>query len=295
MKFKNTKSAPPPGAKNASGICASGGRQAPRQVGKEINMFTVLTQKLSAEQIENLVVGLHDARQMLHDALDAVKRYEVLVAGQVASERKGNQLVYPNEDVRKAETLRRLERDGEYQLLKEKLQDARVNLTFAEAELEREKAAHSGLVALTGLVAALVNAGQISDVKNIEAVMAGMLGCGDQGNKANQAVTGDVATSGNHQERLLNAPAQFPVQGFTQPAVQEENDLESGAFMVLEARPTSKGNIRAYCKDTNGKKVAIYATNGNGQTLARAVGRFVQVTFRHGDKGLIATNVKLVS
>ncbi|TEB04755.1 hypothetical protein Psch_03517 [Pelotomaculum schinkii] len=253
-------------------------------------MLTVLAQKLSGEQIENLVVGLHDARQMLHDILDAVKRREVLVAGQVASEKKG-----ANEDLRKAETLKRLEHDGEYQSLKEKLQDARVNLAFAEAELEGEKAGHAGLVAMTGLVTAMVNAGQISDLENVEAVMSGMLGYVGQGNKTGQKVAGGIATSGNHQGQTLNAAAKSPVQGFSQPTAQEENDVESGAFMVLEARESKPGTIRGYCQSSDGTKVAIYAKNGIGQTLARAVGGFVQVAFRRGDKGLIASSVKLVS
>ncbi len=258
-------------------------------------MFTVLAQRLGGEQIENLVVGLHDARQMLYDILDAVKRHEVLVAGQVASERKGNQQAYPNEDVRKAEILRRLERDDEYKSLKKKLQDARATLTLTEAELEREKAGHSGLVAMTGLITAMVNTGQISDLKNVEAVMAGMLGHRDQGDNAGQAVAGGVANSGNHQGQPLGTPEQTPVQGSTQSATQEDNEVESGAFMVLEARESKPGTIRGYCQSPDGNKIAIYAKNGNGQTLTQAIGGFVQVTFRRGDKGLIATNVKMVS
>lgn len=294
MGANSLKTAPPPGAKKSERHLLSGAAR-PRQVRKEISMFTILAQKLSGKNIENLVVGLYDARQMLHDTLDEVKKHEVLVAGQVAAERKSNQLVFPNEDVRKAETLRRLDRDGEYQSLKEKLQDARVNLAFAEAELEREKAGHSGLVAITGFIAAMVNAGQISDLKNIEAVMAGMLGHGEQGNKAGQDAAGGVANSRNHQGQPLSAPAQPPVQGFTQTDAQEDNDVESGAFMVLEARESRPGTVRGYCQSPDGNKVAIYAKNGNGQILAQAIGGFVQVTFRRGDKGLIATSVKKVS
>lgn len=65
--------------------------------------------------------------------------------------------------------------------------------------------------------------------------------------------------------------------------------------MVLEVRETSNGVIRGYCQDTKGNKVAVYAKNGHGQTLAKAEGGFVQVAYRKGDKGLIATSVKLVS
>jgi len=89
----------------------------------------------------------------------------VLISGQVAAERKNSQPAFPNEDTRKAEVVRRLETDPEYQKLKMKLQDARVNLAFAEAELERAKADHAGLVAMTGLITAMVNAGKIDDVE----------------------------------------------------------------------------------------------------------------------------------
>jgi len=260
-------------------------------------MLTYLAQKLSGEQIENLVIGQHDARQMLHDTLDSVKGYEVLVAGQVASERTGNrQIAYPNEDVRKAEVARRLERDEEYQLLREKLQDARVNLAFAEAELEREKAEHSGFVALTGLLAAMVNAGQMSDLKNTEAVLAGMLKCQGKENQANRTVDNAIATSGRQEGQTVNAPVQPPTQGFVQSATQVENDVKSGVFIVLEARPSkTPGTIRGYCQSQDGSNVAIYAKNGYGQILAQSVGSSVQVSFRHGIKGLIATSVKKVS
>ncbi|WP_449241448.1 hypothetical protein [Desulfoscipio gibsoniae] len=243
-------------------------------------MFASLTQKLNGEQIENLVVGLHDARQMLHDALDAVKRYEVLVAGQVASERKGT-----NEDIRKAEVAGRLERDGEYQSLNKKLQDARVNLTLAEAELEREKAGHAGLVAMTGLVTAMVNAGQIKDQNKLENVIVEMLRAKKQDS---QLVKSNRGPSNNeHYEQATQSPAQT--------AAKDNAGVETGAFMVLEVRDTRNGAKRGYCQDAKGNKVAIYATNGLRQTMAQAEGCFIHVTYCHGDKGLIAKSIKIVS
>jgi hypothetical protein len=64
--------------------------------------------------------------------------------------------------------------------------------------------------------------------------------------------------------------------------------------MVLEARESRPGTVRGYCQSADGNKVAVYAKNSHGQTLAGAVGEFVQISYRKGDKGLIATSVKLV-
>lgn len=246
-------------------------------------MFTFLTQmtqKLNGEQIENLVVGLHDARQMLHDALDAVKRYEILVAGQVASERKGT-----NEDLRKADIKRSLDRDGEYQSLNKKLQDARVNLTLAEAELEREKAGHAGLVAMTGLITAMVNAGQIKDQNKLENVILEMLRAKRQDSQSVKSCR--VHSNNEHYEQSPQSPAQT--------SEKDKTGLETGAFMVLEVRDTANGAKRGYCQDNKGNKVAIYATNGLRSTMDQAEGCFIQVTYSRGDKGLIAKSIKIVS
>lgn len=237
----------------------------------------------SGELIENLVISLAEARQMYHDTFEALRKCEVLTSGQVASERKSSQPAFPNEDTRKAEVLRCLESDGEYRKLKEQFQDARVNLAIAEAELEREKANHNGLVALLGFITAMVNAGKIDDA---EKYAREILGFGNQDYKVPAPENGK--TSGN-------APA-YTDKAFEQTAaaVSEEGDLQTGAFMVLEARESRPGTVRGYCLAADGNKVAVYAKNGHGQTLAGAVGGFVQVSYRKGDKGLIATSVKLV-
>lgn len=237
----------------------------------------------SGERIENLVISLAEARQMYHDAFEDLRKYEVLASGQVASERKNGQPAFPNEDTRKAEVLRRLESDGEYRKLKAQFQDARVNLAIAEAELEREKANHNGLVALLGFITALVNAGKIEDA---EKYAREILGFGNQDYKVPAPENGK--TSGNTPAYTDKAFEQ------TAAAVSEEGDLQTGAFMVLEARESRPGTVRGYCLAADGNKVAVYAKNSHGQTLAGAVGGFVQVSYRKGDKGLIATSVKLV-
>lgn len=246
-------------------------------------MFTLaqnLAQRLSGERVENLVVGLAEARQTLHDAIEAIKKHEILVTGKVASERKNGQTSFPNEDTRKAEVVRRLEADPEYADLKNKLQDARVSLMIAEAELEREKADHAGMVALTGFIAAMVNAGKAPEAE----LLNGILGIKSQIN--NRTIR--EADRGNDDNKLQQASQNTAPES-------ESGEIQTGAFMVLEARESRPGTVRGYCQSADGNKVAIYAKNGHGQTLANAVGGFVQVSYRKGDKGLIATNVKQVS
>lgn len=237
----------------------------------------------SGKRIENLVIGLADARQVLHDTFETLKKYEVLISGQVALERKNNQPAFPNEDMRKAEVVRRLEADPEYRELKDKLQDARVNLAFAEAELEREKATHAGMVAMTGFLTAMVYAGRIDDV---ERFVREVLGADGQVHKDPDQGSGKI--NGHVPVGATMACGQAAAAG------PEDGELQTGAFMVLEARESRPGTVRGYCQSADGNKVAVYAKNGHGQTLAGAVGGFVQVSYRKGDKGLIATNVKLV-
>jgi len=236
----------------------------------------------SGKRIENLVIGLADARQVLHDTFETLKKYEVLISGQVALERRNNQPAFPNEDMRKAEVVRRLEADPEYRELKEKLQDARVNLAFAEAELEREKATHAGMVAMTGFLTAMVNAGRIDDVERFVREVLGADG---------QVHRDPDQGSGKINGRPVGATMAC---GQAVAAGPEDGELQTGAFMVLEARESRPGTVRGYCQSADGNKVAVYAKNGPGQTLAGAVGGFVQVSYRKGDKGLIATNVKLI-
>ncbi|MFZ5650265.1 MAG: hypothetical protein ACOY4I_05385 [Bacillota bacterium] len=237
----------------------------------------------SGERIENLVIGLADARQALHDTFEALKRHEVLISGQVAAERKNSQPAFPNEDTRKAEVVRRLESDPEYQKIKVKLQDARVNLAFAEAELERAKADHAGLVAMTGLITAMVNTGKIDGVERFVHDILGSDNLSDKYPARDSGKAGDSIPAGPNR-----------ASGQTAAAGPDGDELETDAFMVLEARESKPGTVRGYCQSADGNKVAVYAKNSHGQTLAGAVGEFVQISYRKGDKGLIATSVKLV-
>jgi len=252
-------------------------------------MITALAQKLSGKQIENMVIELHDARQMLHDIIDAIKRLEVLVAGNVASERKNNQAIYPNEDVRKAEVVKRLENNNEYISLKEKLQDARMNLAFVEAELEKEKANHAGMVAITGLMTAMISKGQDKALSNLEVAISTIFS-GKQEYRADK----ETAVSVGGQTANRQSTQGFPQQQNAAANAEADEELETGIFKVLEVRESSPGTIRGYSEAEDGSKVALYGKNGIGRTIAGAVDKYIQVWYKRGNKGLICTSARIV-
>jgi BMFP domain-containing protein YqiC len=150
----------------------------------------------------------------------------------------------------------------------QELNQARAEYAASEARLEALKARHAGAVALANLLAAYVQAGK--DTQALEAAVENALG-GEQTPPAQQG------------------------QADSQPAqnAQANGGTETGTFKVLECRESKPGVVRAYCEGPEGK-VAVYAKNGNAQTLAGAVGKQVQVKYRKGEKGLIALSVQLI-
>lgn len=244
-----------------------------------------IIKKLINSEIEDAVIQVHVARQALYDSLDAVKQKEVLVAGQVAVERGRSGPAFPNEDVRRAETAMRLRRDAEYQRLQQKLQDARANLALAEAALERERSAHSGLVAAVNLLSAKAQAGR--DTSGLKDEIARALGIGS-----------DKSDSNGQSAQASKAPAvstDNTTDAGTENSQTQDNEdgLETGTFTILEVRDgKSPGTVRAWCEGPEGK-VAVYAKNGVGQILRNSLHRQVEAKYRRGNKGLIAFNVRL--
>lgn len=215
-----------------------------------------LVQKLTGAGIDDLVLQVHDARNRIHDLVDRAKADPKAKAG---------------------------------------LEEARIAYALAEAALEKAKAEHAGLVALTQLLAAMTAAGK--DANPIRLAMVNLLK--DEPIQAQerpapapapqaQAPAMPAALAAQAQAGQDQAPAQ------AQATAQNGDGTETGTFTVLETRAgKSPGTVRAYCQAADGNKVAVYAKNGNGQVLAGAVGKTVNVKYRQGDKGLIALNVQV--
>ena len=161
--------------------------------------------------------------------------------------------------------------------LHQELNQARAEWAAADARLESLKARHAGAVALANLLAAYVQTGK--DTAGLEAAV-------------------EAALNGQQAQKPAVQPAPAQPAQQAQPngqVAQGQNEgTATGTFTVTEARATkTPGVVRAYCLAEDGSKVAVYGKNGNGQTLAQAVGKRVQVKYRQGEKGLIALSVRL--
>ncbi|NPV72295.1 MAG: hypothetical protein HPY89_00575 [Pelotomaculum sp.] len=162
------------------------------------------------------------------------------------------------------------------------LEEARRAYALSEAALEKARAEHQGLVTLTQLLAAMTSAGK--DTNPIRLAMVKLLQ--DEPTQPAPAQTQpQPAPAAPAEPAPAQPPASAPANG---------DGTETGTFTVLEVRlGKSLGTVRAYCQAEDGNKYAIYAKNGNGQALAGAVGKTVNVKYRRVDKGLWAVNVQI--
>lgn len=226
-------------------------------------------QKITGAGIDDLVLQLHDARAKVFEAAEKAKTDPKAKAG---------------------------------------LDEARIAYALAEAALEKAKAEHQGLVALTQLLAAMTTAGK--DAYPIRKAMVDLLK-----DEPAQAVPAKAEAPARQtptpqaqpkaKAPVQPAPAQSvpaqpaqqaaPAQSQAQAAQANGDGTETGVFTVLETRAgKSPGTVRAYCQAIGSdQKVAVYGKNGNGQVLAGAVGKTVAVKYRQGEKGLIAVNVQV--
>lgn len=164
------------------------------------------------------------------------------------------------------------DKDQILQELYRELNEVRVTFAVAEATYEKAKAEHAGLISLVNLMSASIQAGK--ETSEIEAAIASVIG---------------------HQLNTVEKMEQVQPAVDRTEADQHNNGMESGEFLVLEARPgSSPGTVRAYCEGKDGNKQAIFAKNGMGQKLSQALGKKVFVKYRQGDKGLIAYVVDII-
>lgn len=265
--------------KRAAGgpLVPSGMREVLIDIAKRLGEVPTLSGELVKKRAE--------VSDTLHKNLDSMKEREVQVAGAVASEKNGDgKCVYPNEQARQAEFARRLQADTEYQNVKAEVDRLRQELRELDARIEETGRRHRSDSNMACLVASLLGAGLKEDAEAVLTAYAGGTGMAAEVEDAGKTVEHD-----SHAE----APAK-PAAPET-PAPSGGEDLETGVFKVLEARPgKNEGTIRAYVEGTEGK-VALYAKNGAGKALAAAVGRTVEAKYRRLDKGLYAVQVRPVA
>jgi len=243
-------------------------------IAKRLGELPVVSGELSLKRAE--------IADKLHRNLDIAKEREVEIAGAVASEKNGDgKCVYPNEQARQAEIARRLQADAEYQNVKAEVDRLRQELRELDAKIEETGRRHRSDANIAFLAASLLNAGLREDAEAV--LMAYAEGTGK---------TAEVGGTGKTVEQ--DSRAEAPAEKATLETPTSE-DLETGVFKVLEARPgKNEGTIRAYVEGPEGK-VALYAKNGAGKVLAAAIGGTVEAKYRRLDKGLYAVQVRPVA
>jgi hypothetical protein len=207
----------------------------------------------------------------LHRNLDTMRGKEILISGEVAAERnRDGRAVFPNEAARQAEVARRLQADVEYQNVKADVDRLRQELRELDAQIEENGRRHRSDSNIVNLVASLLSAGMKDDAAVILAAYGGTA--------------------------FTVAPVQ-QVSGNIQAPQDTGDGLETGTFRVLEVRQGRKPEtIRAYVEECqDGTRVALYAKNGAGRTLAGAIGKIIRADYRRLDKGLYAVSVQAVA
>jgi len=222
------------------------------------------------EKIENLVGEIAETKQSVHELTERKRLMEAEVAGEVASENGDDgRRRYPNEEARKAEIVRRLTENQEYQNICNEINQKRERLASLEAELEKNRYEHRTATTLLNLYASALTAGR-PDIEQ-------------------------MISTPNLQEETPQEPAQEqPAQETTQNAEQDQgSELLEALITVLEARRTERGTIRAWCQTENGDRVVVFAKNSNGEKLERAAGsqRTLRIKYRVLDAGWYAVRV----
>lgn len=211
----------------------------------------------------------------LHNSLNTMREREINLAGYVADRRKQDgSLVFPNQDLRAAETLRLLAIDNDYQTAKTFVDETRQQLREFDSELEMIGRRNNADQKIIALVTAYISNGMQQEANSI----------------LNAYMSEEITSAAAIQNTVENAVNQTIRSG------NQNSVATDGVFLVLEARPSrSPETIRAYCEGTDGRKVAVYAKNGNGQMLVRSLGKRVKIECTPGDKGLFAYKVEPVA
>lgn len=230
------------------------------------------------DRIATMIIQRAAASDELHSHLDMIQSREVKIAGDVAGRRKNDgSLVFANRELREAEAIRILATDTDYIEAKTNADFARTQLRQLDAAIESATRRNSSDEKIVGLITALINAGKCQEANEI--VLNYQVGAATTSNNSIQQEKQDI-----NQGTSNNATA------------VDTNATTTALVTVLEARPgTSPGTIRAYCKAQDGTKVAVFAKNGNGQTLLSAIGLKVQIEYQKVDRGWFAYKVLIAA
>ncbi len=202
------------------------------------------------EQVAELTAQLAAKRQALHDLLAGQKEIEAQVAGEVAGENgTDGRKKYPNEEARKGEVARRLKADTRYQTIERELTRVRGELVELETNLERARYEFRAANTLLTLLASAIQVNR----PDVEQAILGSAQAAPQPNGTHKA---------NGKEK-------------------KDNGLVEMAVEVLGAMPgKSPETVKALCRAANGEEVTVFAKNGEGRKLAKAIGEVVTVRAR---------------
>lgn len=233
-------------------------------------------------EIGEMVLVLVDKKQALHDLVQVKAQISAGLAGEVAGEvDETGRKRYPNEESRKAEIARRLQKNREYDEAERLLRATRQECVELEAKLDRARYEHRTATSLLYLLASGVQDGS-------QAVVDAVLGTGVS------AATRDAAAKEKNVQNFVNClqTGEVPNDGDPQKGSrQAKGDYREARVTVLEARPGENENvIRAYCEP--GTVNAVYGKNGTGRKQAALVDQEVTVRFKEGDCGWFAVTVK---
>ena len=222
-------------------------------------MFNKLAEKLTGRGIDECVLRSHASRNKLYELIDKIKVREAQLNGTA------------NKD-----------RDQVLQKLNKELNEVRAQYAVAEASLEKAKAEQSGLISLVGLLTASIQAGR--DTKELEAVISTTIGEIPSVSRKCDSDSESVQDKERKDKYVISGRR------------NNEEDMETGIFKILEIRESSPGTIRAWSEDEEKEKIAIYVKNGLRQKAYQAeeLGKKIFVKYRQGDKGLIAYGVEVI-
>jgi DNA repair exonuclease SbcCD ATPase subunit len=221
------------------------------------------------EEVERLILELHETKQRLHTLLEDRQRLEAAIAGEVAGEVDGNgKKKYPNEEARKAEIAKRLEASEIWQVNEEAIREAREQVVNLEAQLDRARYEHRTATTLLNLFAAAI--------------------------QSNRQDVAELITGNNNNRRGERQPKQAKPspEAASNGSTNGSKDAKETLMVVLEVDRTQNGNLKATCLDVEAnKEVVVYAKGEAAKRLEGSLHHRAKVTYKQLDRGLYALKV----
>lgn len=218
--------------------------------------------KNAPEDISQLMTERKDIGCKMSKKIEEQKKYEIVFMAKVAD---GSDK-YSTKEQKEAKARELLAKNENYLKIMKEIEELTLRKNASDILIDEKNRSYSNNNKILDLTTAFINAGMKNEANDVLESY-----CQEDKRVA------EVEVNTNEKKEIKKEESQ--------------NNENKDKFLVLEARETKPGTVRAYCQMPDGSKVAVFGKNGIDKKLMSSIGKEIEIAYSTLNKGLFAISI----